>query len=369
VKRLVLFLCTTLILTGCGNPSVIAYTRGMMFQREAEAAMRAEGKLNNKIESKYFQAIEQFNSAVHFDPKLADAYYRRGVCREQIKQYDAAVGDFSQVVTLQPHNPDAYLLRGIATKNLQKWPEAIADFTEAERLEPGMQRALFEGAYCKLYVGDNKGALQDAQKLIGIEKNQYYYTLLAGAYRNVGNIKEMDAAFAKAIELSPHNLENYQNRAYSNFIVGRYEPAIADCRAVLNGSGWKADDAPYAVLIGFVAAKLGKNEDAAKQFMDEAIERLQIPKEIDKNAHNARVANEWPVPILQYFHRDITRDTFVRAAQGDTGRQTEMQCYLGLDALIKGDKKLAKTHLVLVVENGRRDYVEWEAAKRFLSKL
>ena len=59
MKRLALLVLVAVILNACGNPAVVAYTRGIMLQREGDNALREAGKMNNKIESKYFQAIEQ----------------------------------------------------------------------------------------------------------------------------------------------------------------------------------------------------------------------------------------------------------------------------------------------------------------------
>jgi tetratricopeptide (TPR) repeat protein len=356
-----------LILNACGNPSVVAYTRAIVFQREAEQAMNEAGKVDNKVEAKFFQAIEQYNSALHFDPNLVDAYYRRANCRASIEQYDAAIDDFTQVTHLKPADATGWARKANAEMMVQKFPDAIADFNAADSLVPGTAWVYNKRAYCKMYVGDPKGALADAKQVIEISPTAADYCLLAIAERANGNLAEMDKAFDKALTANPHDQTVYQNRGFSNFIVGRYPAALKDFQTFLKLSNWKGENAPYAVLLGVIAARLNKDEPAAKALLDESIWKMQIPTEVDKHAHNARVSNDWPMPALQYFHGDITKDKFIRAAQGSIGKETEVNCYLGLEALIKGDRATAEKQFRWVVQNGRRDYIEWDVAAR-LSK-
>lgn len=370
MKRLILALTiSTMILTGCGNPSVVAYTRGMVCQREAETAQTEAGKVNNKVEAKYFQAIEQFNSALHFDPNLTDAYYRRGVCREAISQFDAALDDYTQATHLKPQEAEYWRRKGNAEMMLQKYADAVADYNAADNLAPDQIPVLYKRAYCEIYSDQPKAALADAKKLAENVADASSYCLLAAAERANGHIKEMDQAFEKALEAEPHQMETYQNRALAEMTLGRYKAALKDFKTVAHGTEFTGSDAPYAVLLGALAAKLDKNEPEAKGLLDEAVSAMRLPTEIDKNAHNAQVSNDWPLPGVQWLHGDITQDKFIRAAQGDSGKETELACYLGLIALSKGDKKTAKSQFKWVLENGRRDYVEWSIAQRLSHTL
>jgi tetratricopeptide (TPR) repeat protein len=367
VKRLFVLICSLFILNACGNPSVVAYMRGIAFQSEAEKARKEAGKVDNKVESKYFQAIEQYNSALHFDPNLDDAYYRRGNCRAAIGQYDAATEDFTQVSRLKPADPKGWAYKANAEMMQQKYADAIADFNASDSLSPGAGWIYNKRAYCKMYTGDPKGALSDAKKLVEVSPTGSDYCLLAIAQRVNGNLVEMDKAYAKALKANPHDETIYQNRAFSNFILGRYDPAVKDFESVLKLSDWRGDQAPYAVLLSVIAARLNKDEPTAKRILDESIVKMEIPTEVDKHAHNARVSNDWPVPIIQYLHNDITKEKYIRSAQGDIGKETEVNCYLGLEALVRGNKAEAQKQFNWVLTNGRRDYIEWDIAKRLAS--
>lgn len=369
MKRFALTICIALILQGCGNPADVAYTRGLWIQKEADSDVEKVGRIDNSAKSKYFKAIEQFNSAIHFNENHSLAYYRRGVCRARLEQYDSAAGDFSRTVALDPHNAEGWVDRATVYKEMQEFGRAVEDYDIADKLAPGDERVYHGRSYCRRFSGDLKGALLDAQKAAELRPSPDNYCAIATIQRSLGNLKDMDAAYAKAIELNPHRIATYQVRGFSNFTAGRYDAALKDFQTALKGSNWTGNETPYAVIFGMFASRLGSNKKEASVLLDTAVKRLSIPIEIDKRAKNAQVADAWPTPAIQYFHGDITQEKFLRSAQGNNGKMTEAQCYLGIANLLNGEKQLATKHLQWVSENGRKDYVEYEIAHELLKKL
>lgn len=369
MKKLLSVVLLALFLQGCGGPGVVAYTRGILIEKEADKELSNNGRIDNKTRAKYFQAIEQFNSALHFSPEHNLSYYHRGVCRARIGQYDAAERDFSQCVKLQPSSPDAWRDRAMVYKELQQFDRAVQDYNTADKLKPGDERVYFGRSYCKLYAGDSKGALEDAEKAAALDPTPSNYCAIATAQRALGNIGEMDGAFAKAVQANPHRIQTYQTRGFANFITARYPLAFRDFQTALEGSDYEGDDTPYAVLFGAFAARFQNHEVEARQLLDRGVKQLNVPTEIDKNAHNAMVSQDWPQPAIQYFHGDINEEKFLRAAQGDNSKLTELNCYLGLNALAKHDKKSALRYFDWVAKNGRKDYVETEVARAQLKSL
>lgn len=371
MKQLLAVLALSLTLSACGNPSVVAYSRAMILQREAEdEAKKNHDIVDNKIEAKYFQAIEQYNSAIRFDPKLVDAYYRRGICRDAIKQYDAALEDFSVVTGKKPDDAYAWMRRGKAEMALQKFDEALKDFTAADSLKPDVAWVLLKRSACKNYTGDHKGALEDAKKCVELKPDVETYCSLASAQRALGDYAAMEESYKTALKAYPHELKIYRARAYNEFAAGRYRAAWADFDKLWHAKYMSDDeDAPYTVLLGSLSARLDNREGDANTLLDDGVAQLKLPTEVDAGAHNAQVANDWPKPVLQYMHNDITRDKLLRAAQGDIGKETEGNTYLALEAFLKGDRKEAKRLFDWVVENGRKDYVEYWLSKRMQKKL
>lgn len=367
MKKLLIALSIGILLTACGNPGVIAYTRGLMVEREAEKQVALVGFVDSAAQSKYFQAIEQYNSALHFDPKNTNALYRRGRCRARLSQYDAALSDFSEVVKLLPADPNAWRDRASTYKEMQMFAEAIKDYNTVETLSDADASLYLNRSFCKQYTGDRKGALDDAKKAVELKPDALAYCALATSERQMGNLKAMDEAFNKAIKLNPHRVSTYQSRGLSNFLCKRYAPAFTDFRKALAASEWRGSDTGYAVIFGTFSARFQKKDAEAKALLDEAMNQLQIQREVDKGAHNAEVAGDWPYPAIQYLHGDITDEKLIRAAQGDDGKETEARCYLGIVCWQKGDEKRAAQYFEWAAKNGRSDYVETELAHNFLT--
>src|SRR5206468_3188053 len=58
-------------------------------------------------------AIADFDRALQFDPKLAQAYDTRGVAKEQKGELDGAIADCNRAIELNPKLAGAYLNRAL----------------------------------------------------------------------------------------------------------------------------------------------------------------------------------------------------------------------------------------------------------------
>ena len=69
-------------------------------------------------ESKFAEAIEEYNEAIRTDEKYADAYFNRALTERVKNNFSAAKKDLEAVMELQPKSADAPLLIGdIAESN------------------------------------------------------------------------------------------------------------------------------------------------------------------------------------------------------------------------------------------------------------
>lgn len=84
----------------------------------------------------YVKAIADYTEAIRLDPKLALAYYSRGLTSVKKADYDKAITDFTEVIRLDPKYSIAYYARGSCYTKKREYDKAIADFTEAILLNP-----------------------------------------------------------------------------------------------------------------------------------------------------------------------------------------------------------------------------------------
>src|SRR4030042_5403968 len=99
---IVLALLTTNSMSGCtnfnSNQAIEHYNVGKTLQDE----------------SKYDEAIAEFNEAIKIDPVFINAYISRGYTYILKKQYDLAIVDYTKAISLDPDNPIAFNGRGAA---------------------------------------------------------------------------------------------------------------------------------------------------------------------------------------------------------------------------------------------------------------
>ena len=63
-----------------------------------------------------------------------NAYYNRGIVKDELRDHKGAIADYSEAIRLDPEYVNAYYNRGNAYELLNDTPKAIADFQIAALL-------------------------------------------------------------------------------------------------------------------------------------------------------------------------------------------------------------------------------------------
>jgi len=82
-------------------------------------------------------AIITLNKAIEHSPEYADAYYWRGIAKEDLNDSKGAIADFNKVIQLKPDDAVAYYWRGKLKLGLDGFNDGISDFNKAIELKPG----------------------------------------------------------------------------------------------------------------------------------------------------------------------------------------------------------------------------------------
>ena len=98
---------------------------------------------------------------IRLNPKLAEAYCRRGVAYGQKGSYDKAIADLSEAIRLDPKLTQAYYSRGITYWHKGNQDRAIADFNQAIRLNPKLAVAYYGRGCAFWYYGQKAKAEED----------------------------------------------------------------------------------------------------------------------------------------------------------------------------------------------------------------
>ena len=79
-----------------------------------DVAAKEHWKKGNSLfeESKFSEAITEYNEAIKIDEKYADAYFNRALTERVTNDFEGAKRDLETVLKLQPKSADAPLLIG-----------------------------------------------------------------------------------------------------------------------------------------------------------------------------------------------------------------------------------------------------------------
>jgi tetratricopeptide (TPR) repeat protein len=182
----------------------------------------AELKLKN-----FKQAITWFDSAIHLQPRAADYYVNRGMAKEAINTADAK-SDYQAALQLNPNHTLALHNLSVLKRKTGD-PSQAKDLEEAIESDSSMLYPYLERAYQRLEGGYYKGALEDYDKAISIEKSDPEIWLNRGLVKEkLNDLKGAYADYTQAIALKENFSKAWLNRGNVLQRLSRYKEAVED---------------------------------------------------------------------------------------------------------------------------------------------
>ena len=174
-------------------------------------------------------AIDALTRAIELDPRLAGAWYRRGMARGTLRDWDGAVSDLTKALELDPGYVPAWRDRGRARDHVGDVEGALSDLTRAIELDPGSAMAHCNRGVVRAEKRDFAGAVDDETKAIELDPT----LALAWYHRGVarGEMKDPRGAIddlSKAIELDATLTRAWSDRGYLRAQQRDWEGVIAD---------------------------------------------------------------------------------------------------------------------------------------------
>ncbi|HUV78556.1 MAG TPA: tetratricopeptide repeat protein [Desulfobacterales bacterium] len=196
--------------------------------------------------------INYFTTALDLNPRLADAYEKRGLYYYFQEKYDKVIEDFTNYIRLVPDKADAYRMLGMAYLKIGTYEEAIANFGKAINLEPDMSAALSYRAETFRLSGQLSEALEDSEKAIALEGNLQIlsdvYRTRGKVYQELGQDKSANANFKKAVEIDPR------------YVFYRYLSGYADLEDVSKAGLFGMIGVAFVFIFGFKLKPPRKDE-------------------------------------------------------------------------------------------------------------
>jgi len=122
------------------------------------------------------EVIAACGSILAKNPRVAEAYYNRGVATLRLNRLDEALADFNQSIELNPKDPDAWNNRGLVYNRLGRMQEALSDFNKALELDDLNGQACNNRGLVYLKLGRTAEAEEDLKKAgrLGVPEAEEY---------------------------------------------------------------------------------------------------------------------------------------------------------------------------------------------------
>ncbi len=179
-------------------------------------------------------AIKYYNLALQKDSNLLAAYIKRGLCYQDLSQFDLALKDFKKANEIKPGDPDIEMSIGTTCFHLKDYRDAEKYLETALKKMPDNARAQFDLALAKSNMKDYNGALPVFDKAISLEpdKSQYYYSR-AEVEDRMRKYEDALADCNKAIKLQTNYEKAYFLRAKEENELRLYNKALKDLDVVI----------------------------------------------------------------------------------------------------------------------------------------
>lgn len=251
------------------------------------------------------EKIELYTKVIELEPKNLDAYFYRGLAKNDLGDYSGAIVDYSKIIVLEP-DADTYYNRGNARYSLKDFEGAQEDYQSAYELDSNFLDALYSLGCVKYDIGDFEGSILDFSALIkaipneskfyyhralaftALEKhayalNDYSLAILANPsadsyynrgvfYMDINYYEKANADLTISLKLNENNSYAYFYRGASFLLLGKYMDAISDFNTVL-----KFDSLDFDAMLGLAICHYKLNDtNKAKLYFEKVKSILSI---------------------------------------------------------------------------------------------
>ncbi|MCS6807662.1 MAG: tetratricopeptide repeat protein [Candidatus Kapabacteria bacterium] len=178
-------------------------------------------------------AEADFSRAIALSPKLAGAYYYRGMMRFNAQRLAEAESDIKEAIKLGFKHSEVHANLAAIQNLLGKYTDALHSASIAVQRNPRSAFAYRVRGDIYRIIKQYHNALKDYNQVLKLQPDYYdVYSNRAVMRFEIGDINGAIADFTHLIKVSPTAL-NYYNRARAMFVMERYDEAAHDCKAAL----------------------------------------------------------------------------------------------------------------------------------------
>ncbi len=206
--------------------------------------------------------IELFTQVIKLEPKNFDAYFHRGIAKNDLGDYYGAMMDYSKIIIYKP-DADSYYNRGNSKFSLEDFNGAKNDYESALKLDPQFIDALYNLACTKYFLEDYVSSIVDLSNIIeAVPTQSKAYTQRANALLALKKYKLALQDFSMAVLINP-SADTYYDRGLTHLNINYYKQAKNDFRKCLS---FNSNNVSAYFYQGAAHLLLGKYDKALSDF-------------------------------------------------------------------------------------------------------
>ncbi len=217
------------------------------------------GLIEMKLKN-YPQAAVYMDSAIRLDLNDAQYWVNRGILKEHLKDSSAAIADYQEALKLDPSFGLAIHNIAVIKRVRGQQEESEQLLNEAIRQNPTLPYSYSARAYYRLKHKNSKGALEDYDKVIELNKEDEEAWLYRGLVNeSMKNNEEAFIDYTQAITLKIDYPKAWLARANLLVKLKREKDAIEDYTAAIT---WNGEYGQAYYNRALTLEKLGKLKEA-----------------------------------------------------------------------------------------------------------
>lgn len=206
------------------------------------------------------QAIALFKGLADSDKARMGDYVVLATANQMAGNLNGAEQAYQAAVARFPNDPEAYWRLGAMRALQRKYPEALEALSKAEQLAPKDPRILRDISLVQFRMGDMKGSIGTAQRLVSIDpKNADARFFLAGLYQDSGDGQKAADLYKAILRDHPDDVYALNNLAALLTDQGNASAALPLAR---HAASLSPNNAMVADTLGWTLLKAGKTTDA-----------------------------------------------------------------------------------------------------------
>lgn len=178
------------------------------------------------------ERIGLLDQVIALESNNLDAYFYRGLAKNDLGDYQGAIIDYSKILIKEP-DADTYFNRGNSRYNLQDLEGAKADYAMAVASDKSFIDAQYSLACAQYDLGEYEDAIKTFSSVLQLVPDlQIAYTLRASAYFALKDYKNALKDYSNAILARPDS-DAFYNRGVYFLDIKYYDRAKSDLNVAI----------------------------------------------------------------------------------------------------------------------------------------